>query len=173
MRASRQVALLVIRLGHFTAAAGVWAGLDSVGVPMPAPHRRNKGESLAQKVSAAGRVEALPDRRDRQAAHRTRHAGRWEDAAASLVVEQPVDVSPPSISRQAKEKGREALLIRAAASASRRALRVTIDQPCPTHGAPAGQACWDLPGRVSACGARIRSAGLTRSASDRSTGVKR
>jgi hypothetical protein len=112
---------------------------------VPAPSRRNVGASLAQKVSTAGRIEALPDRRDRQAAHRSRHAGQWEDAAASLVAERPVVRVPPSSSKPAKERKREALLIRAAASASRRALRVTLDQPCPIHGAPAGQLLQESP----------------------------
>lgn len=37
---------------------------------MPAPHRRNKGESIAKKVATARHIDTLDDRREHQTAHR-------------------------------------------------------------------------------------------------------
>lgn len=53
---------------------------------MPAPHRRNKGESLAQHIATG--THAAPrhveDRRDRLKGQQVRDAKKWEAAASDL-----------------------------------------------------------------------------------------
>lgn len=51
---------------------------------MPAPSRRNKGESLAVKIGDHTAAKAVTHDGDRMVAARTRQDKRWEEAAASL-----------------------------------------------------------------------------------------
>ncbi|MBD8870927.1 hypothetical protein [Nocardioides donggukensis] len=50
---------------------------------MPAPHRRNHGETLAKKIDNNASNRGLDDR-DNLVASRTRHAKKWEETASTL-----------------------------------------------------------------------------------------
>lgn len=61
---------------------------------MPAPHRRNKGESLAHQIKAKAGSKAVSDDRDNLVATRVRKDAKWQEAAAVL---------SPAMQRVAKE----------------------------------------------------------------------
>lgn len=51
---------------------------------MPAPHRRNKGDSLAQHIDTNSGARRIANDRDNLVAGRTRKDARWKAAASSL-----------------------------------------------------------------------------------------
>jgi len=54
------------------------------GMLMPAPHRRNKGDSLAQHIDTNSGARKVANDRDNLVASRTRKDAKWEAAASSL-----------------------------------------------------------------------------------------
>lgn len=51
---------------------------------MPAPHRRNKGDSLARHIDTNAGARKIANDRDNLVAQRTRKDAKWEEAASNL-----------------------------------------------------------------------------------------
>ena len=137
--------------GDFT-AAGEWAGhLTERCARMPAPNRRNKGESLAHHISDHTAARGVADDRDRFKAQMVRKDTHWEEAAARL---SPASRQVAEKVRASNQDKREQIEARTNQQNSAAAFRRVLDTPCPAHGVSPGEPCWDLLGCVAMCGAR-------------------
>ena len=139
---------------------------------MPAPHRRNVGQSLARTLDRIGRTNSIADSRDRLIANRERHAGKWEQVAADLdrARSGPVPETGPQKRARVEHESRrheDSALARLEAfrtshdlSDSRRPRDTVLAVNCPRHDALPGLHCWSHPRGL--CGERIRRAGYAR-----------
>lgn len=140
---------------------------------MPQPHRRNKGEVLAQQMSDHAAPRSIDSRRDRLVAQRSRTDAKWADAAARLDAPEVASVSTPAARILLAEQRQEARRLAKAQRASALAFSRVLDTPCATHGVASGTPCWSVPGEdrdhPALCPHRTRAAGYTGVSSPRST----
>lgn len=139
---------------------------------MPQPHRRNKGEVLAQQISDHAAPRSIDSRRDRLVAQRSRADAKWAGAAARLDAPGVAPVSTPAVDRTLAEQRHEARRIAKTRRASALAFSRVLDTPCAVHGVASGMPCWSVPGEdrdhPALCPHRTRAAGYTGLSSPRS-----
>mgnify|MGYP000876446279 CR=1 FL=1 len=132
---------------------------------MPAPNRRNKGESLANYVTNHDAARAVAYDRDRLIAQRVRQGKRWEEAAARL---SPAARSVADRVRTSDQDKREQIEALSNQQISSAAFRRVLDKPCQIHDVSPGGPCWSLNASESnttkrvVCGRRINAAGFRR-----------